>query len=239
MRYNVEMITKQQKLERHRISCRKYYKNNIEKVRESKKKWKEKNPEADKIYSRKYRKENKERVKAIVHKSYLKNRDKKLAYSKKYREENKEKTKIRHDRYRRNNKEKERVRHAKYREENRVKIYNSSKIYFENNINARLARKLRSRMKMALMKQGVNKSRKTYELVGCTLSKLKSHIEKQFIDGMTWDNHDLFGWHIDHIRPCKSFDLSNLEEQKKCFHYTNLQPLWASDNLSKGSKIIK
>ena len=53
---------------------------------------------------------------------------------------------------------------------------------------------------------------------------------------MKWDNHGLYGWHIDHIQPCNSFDLSNEEEQKKCFHYSNMQPLWAFDNLSKGAK---
>jgi len=52
---------------------------------------------------------------------------------------------------------------------------------------------------------------------------------------MSWNNHG--EWHIDHIKPCTSFDLSKLSEQKKCFHYKNLQPLWAKDNLSKGAKI--
>ena len=51
---------------------------------------------------------------------------------------------------------------------------------------------------------------------------------------MSWGNYGK--WHVDHIRPCASFNLVNEEEQKKCFHYTNLQPLWAKDNLSKGSK---
>ena len=53
---------------------------------------------------------------------------------------------------------------------------------------------------------------------------------------MTWENHG--EWHIDHIKPCASFNLLNEDEQKKCFHYTNLQPLWASENLSKGCKYV-
>jgi hypothetical protein len=53
---------------------------------------------------------------------------------------------------------------------------------------------------------------------------------------MTWENHGRYGWHIDHIRPCASFDLADPEQQRKCFHYTNLQPLWASENMRKGDK---
>ena len=80
------------------------------------------------------------------------------------------------------------------------------------------------------------KSNKTLELLGCSPEDLKKHLEVQFTEGMTWDNYGIRGWHIDHIVPCASFNLSNPEEQKKCFHYTNLQPLWWYDNLSKSNK---
>ena len=63
---------------------------------------------------------------------------------------------------------------------------------------------------------------------------VKKWIESQFVDGMSWDNHG--EWHIDHIRPCASFDLTDPEQQKECFNYKNLQPLWAKDNLSKGDR---
>ena len=56
---------------------------------------------------------------------------------------------------------------------------------------------------------------------------------------MSWDNYGLHGWHVDHIKPCASFDLSKPIEQRKCFNFNNLQPLWAIDNLRKGSKIKK
>ena len=85
--------------------------------------------------------------------------------------------------------------------------------------------------------RGVNKSASTLELLGCSLEKLKSHIESQFTDGMSWSKMGLYGIHIDHIRPCASFDLSDPEQQRQCFHYTNLQPLWAKDNLEKSAKI--
>jgi hypothetical protein len=84
---------------------------------------------------------------------------------------------------------------------------------------------------------GLSKSNKTLALVGCDSVLLKLHLERQFKKGMTWDNRNL--WHIDHIVPCASFDLTDPDQQKQCFHYTNLQPLWAKENLSKGARITQ
>lgn len=77
---------------------------------------------------------------------------------------------------------------------------------------------------------------RTIDLLGCTISELRQHLENRFIGGMTWENHGLHGWHIDHIRPCASFDLTQPAQQRECFHYLNLQPLWAKDNMSKSAK---
>ena len=73
--------------------------------------------------------------------------------------------------------------------------------------------------------------------LGCTIKEFRLYVESLFQKGMTWDNWSLKGWHMDHIKPLSSFDLTNREELLKAVHYTNLQPLWAKDNLSKGSKI--
>ena len=76
-------------------------------------------------------------------------------------------------------------------------------------------------------------------LVGCSTDFLMGWIEKQFQEGMTWENwgrefhSGQKSWHIDHIVPCNTFDLSDINEQKKCFHYTNLRPLWETDNLKR------
>ena len=94
--------------------------------------------------------------------------------------------------------------------------------------------RLRCRLWYALKAQGVRKTTSTMKLCGCSLDYLKKYLEKQFVDGMTWENRDK--WHIDHIRPCCSFDLTDPEQQKQCFHYSNLQPLWARDNMIKGAK---
>jgi len=79
-----------------------------------------------------------------------------------------------------------------------------------------------------------NKSKRTTGLLGCNGEELAQHLEKQFQPGMTHDNYG--EWHIDHIKPIASFDLSDPEQEQECFHYTNLQPLWAEDNLRKGDK---
>ena len=106
----------------------------------------------------------------------------------------------------------------------------------ETDVNYKLSCNLRSRMNSALKENW--KSGHTLDLLGCSVDEFKTHIESQFTEGMTWDNHTRTGWHIDHILPCASFDLSIPAQQYKCFHYTNLQPLWATENLSKGCKIM-
>jgi hypothetical protein len=85
---------------------------------------------------------------------------------------------------------------------------------------------------------GRSKSKHTMELLGCSIEEFKIYLEKQFTKGMNWGNYGKKGWHIDHILPCASFDLTDPEQQKKCFHYTNLQPLWAEDNYKKKDKIL-
>ena len=98
-----------------------------------------------------------------------------------------------------------------------------------------LRRLISERIRNALRNFKANKYFSSQELVGCTLLELRQHLESQFTIGMSWQNQG--AWHIDHIVPCSSFDLTEPSEQKKCFHYTNLQPLWAHDNLSKGAKL--
>lgn len=96
-------------------------------------------------------------------------------------------------------------------------------------------RLLRDRINKAISTGFTNKAFKSVELLGASWEVCIQWLEKQFKPGMNWSNHGLNGWHIDHIRPCASFDLTDPLQQKQCFHYTNLQPLWADENLKKGS----
>lgn len=96
---------------------------------------------------------------------------------------------------------------------------------------------LSARISEVLRAAHCKKNLKTIVLIGCTGKELKIHLEKQFTTGMNWGNYGKKGWEVDHILPCVSFNLAIKEEQLKCFHYTNLQPLWASENQSKGGKL--
>jgi len=93
---------------------------------------------------------------------------------------------------------------------------------------------LRGRIKDVL--KGHSKSDSTINILGCTIEELWIYLESKFTEGMTRQNHGK--WHVDHIIPCASFDLTKPEQQVKCFHYTNLQPLWALDNLKKGKSVV-
>jgi hypothetical protein len=102
---------------------------------------------------------------------------------------------------------------------------------FECDPQGYIASRLRIRIRGALTRQSATKEVDTFELIGCSIEEFRVYFEAMFSDGMDWDN--ISEWHIDHRRPCASFDLTNEEEQRICFHYTNLQPLWAEENLSK------
>ena len=73
------------------------------------------------------------------------------------------------------------------------------------------------------------------DFIGCTPEFLCAHLAQNFKDGMSWDNYGQ--WHIDHIRPCAAFDLTNEDQCRLCFHYSNLQPLWANENIAKGASV--
>lgn len=100
-----------------------------------------------------------------------------------------------------------------------------------------LGNRLRSRMWHGIRGQGGKKRNKTESLIGCTIKQFREHIESNFLPGMTWDNATL--WHLDHKVPCAAFDLRNESEQRKAFHFMNVQPLWKADNLSKSDKRMK
>ena len=154
-----------------------------------------------------------------------KNKEDAAAYQKVYRKENKEKLSAQHKVYYAENKEKILAQKKGYKREK-----------YKNDPNFKMRTLLRNRLRKVL--KGNTKTGPTMKLVGCTVAELWLHIEGLFEPGMTRENNgngEGF-WHLDHKIPCCSFDFSDPEQQKICFHYTNLQPLWCKDNLAKGAK---
>ena len=163
---------------------------------------------ANKERRKEYYQENKERIKQISKEYYHANWEKQRAWEKNYRQENKEKLNAYANAY---------IKKL-YKEEPDFKIMTTCRI----------------RISQAIQKG--YKSAQTTELIGCSIKHLMKHLEEQFDENMNWDNYG--EWHVDHIIPVASFDLTKKEEQSKCFNYKNLQPLWALDNILKSDKII-
>lgn len=156
---------------------------------------------------------------------YQEHREHKLAYAKEYREKNRDLIAEKMSLYYRENKHKVLKTQTKYHA-NRLRDDSSY----------RIACNLRARLGSALKAQGTRKKNTTLELLGCTKEKLREHLETQFKEGMSWDNYGRNGWHIDHVRPLCAFDLSNQNELRDACHFSNLQPLWAKENLAKRFK---
>jgi hypothetical protein len=164
---------------------------------------------------------------------------------KQYKAENKhkwieyrQKNKQRDIEYRKNRSHIKKDYDRKYREKNRERLNRIKREYRKNKRNQdpvfRLKGRIRARLLYAIKSKNYDKKYSTIEYLGCSYKFYKDYLQNRFKDGMSWDNHG--EWHIDHIIPLSS---ANTEEELiKLFHYTNTQPLWASENQSKGSKIL-
>jgi hypothetical protein len=126
------------------------------------------------------------------------------------------------------------IKDKNYKPAYKLKRKEKERLQRQTDLNFRMLGNLRTRIYHAMKKD--TKGKKTKELLGCSIQELKIYLESKFREGMSWGNYGKYGWHIDHIIPCSMFDLTNLEQQKKCFHYSNLQPLWAVENLKKYNK---
>ena len=211
-----------------------------------------------KLYQKEYRLKNKEKLKKYFKEHYNKNKERKKLYRKEYLSKNAESIKIKKKNYYQNNKLKFSENHKKYIYKNKNYWKEYSKKYYETNkekINKqkkeynkkrlqndpiyKMIRNIRSRIKNALKNKSIKNYMKPMELFGASYEEVWNHLESQFKDGMTRYNNNRKGWHIDHIKPISSFDLTDPEQLKECCNYKNLQPLWWYDNLSKGKKHAK
>ena len=209
-----------------------YYKNNKEKIDKASKKWNKEHKQQIKKYKKQYRESHKNQIRKYLkqykqdHKKEIKEKDKNWYLN------NKERLKIYKKKYNQNHKEEMRKWRNSHKKE-RNKWHRERR---KKDLNFKISNNLRGRTNSALKQN--SKSQSTISLIGCDFEYLAYYLQKQFKKGMNWDNYGRRGWHIDHIIPCSSFDLSKKSEQQKCFHYSNLQPLWAWENMKKSNKIL-
>ena len=238
----LSQIFKMDAKERARI----WYQNNKEKV----KLYYQSNKEERRRKAKDYRLKNKEMIIEKQRECYLKNKEKIKEKCKNYYLRNKEKIKTNQKEYRLRNKEKIQERKIENYQKNRDKILEKRRKYYLKN-KERIREHLRKRRKDDLwfrmstdMRNKIvrriknNNGRKncsTVRLLGCSVNEARCYLESLFKSGMNWRNYGVYGWHIDHIIPCKDFDLTDEKEQKLCFHYTNLQPLWVDEHRLKSA----
>jgi len=214
---------------RKKMRDKAWYEANKDKVKLQSKNWYDANKDKDKRknYIKSYRKDNKNKIKAQTKSWREANKDK----MKLYKEVNKDKIKIRDLIYYESNKDKMKL----YKEVNKNRLNSYSRNKRKTDIQYKLKTNLRTRLRITLKNN--YKSGSAVRDLGCSIESFKSYLESKFQSGMSWDNYGLYGWHIDHIKPLSSFDLTDRKQLLEACHYTNLQPLWAKDNLSKSDKI--
>lgn len=141
--------------------------------------------------------------------------------------------------WRKDNPGKANAAYAKWRKHNKRKAIESKNRCIKNrkSIDPSFKVKVNIMSAMSCALTGSRKCAHTTELLGCSIEELRNHLERLFQPDMKWDNYGRNGWHIDHVIPLTYFDMSDPEQQRRAWHYTNLQPLWAADNRKKWNKI--
>jgi len=209
----------------HNEKYKNYVKQNQKKISQRQKQWQKNNREKIRLNSQNHRKKNIDVLKEKQKKYYWENKQKRLDNHKKWYDENRE--------YAIN-------KTLEWQEKNKERINKNRNIRhkerWEKDILYRIKMNMRNRIKHFIKSKNFDKIRNgTFNVVGINPEELKKHIEKQFKNGMNWENYGQKGWHIDHIIPLSSAKTE--EDVYRLCEYTNLQPLWSHENYKKGNKI--
>ena len=207
----------------NKTAIKEKYLENRDQTLKQQKKYRTENKETIRVSAKKYRTENAEAIKAYFKIYNPKNRSKLKEIRKKHYLRNKERTLLINSIWLKNNRAVRNKQTAAYAKKRRK----TDPLF-------KLADIVRSRLRSFLTERSIKKNKKTFDLVGCTILELKTHLEKQFLPGMHWGNNTNFGWHVDHIIPLSA--AKNSEDLEYLCHYTNLQPLWWRDNIIKKDK---
>ena len=202
--------------EKRRLSRARWNSNHPEEVKAAKIRWRNNNPE----YNAEWRRINIDKARENASMWRKNNYEKKRRLNAEWRKHNLDKARESSNKWRSNN----RKHSAEYKKRRRA---TDPEFKMISNIRASVSRILKNNTKRG----------HTIELLGCSAEYLRHYLENQFTGDMNWDNYGPYGWHIDHIIPLSYFDMSDPEQQRRAWHYTNLQPLWAADNIRKSNKI--
>lgn len=147
------------------------------------------------------------------------------SYNKKYKQENKDDIKVYNHHYNIDNRKAIQTRQTKTQRERK-----------KTDANYKISCSLRNRLLGALKAQSTNKVTNTFNLLSCDIKQFTEWLEFQFDEKMTFENHGTY-WHMDHCIPCSKWDLTDEENQKRCFHWSNIQPMKALDNIVKNNNM--
>lgn len=209
-----------------RMNAKRWRLSNLERAKENERRHTRKrqaeNPEQVRAWRRSFYARHKERLAPIKRAYYEANKDKKSAYDKARREAVGEKLA---------------AQQKAWREANRERLNAKAREKRQTHPQFAIANRMRGRINTALRHQGLKRDKPLEKLIGCTVPQLIRHIESKFKPGMSWANRR--EWHIDHVEPCAAFDLRDAKQQAICFHWSNLEPIRAKENMSKSAKRLK
>lgn len=217
-----------------------YRDKNIEKIKKRTQEYRDKNRDLINKRGREYIRKNSEILNKKHMERYYANHEKYLLKAKIARANRTPEQIEKKKKYDREYKIKNKGKLAKWRKENADKVREQKRIWGNKkaatDITYRIKRNLRTRIRCALKPNNAYKVDTSENLLGCTIDFFKQYFESLFTEGMSWDKFMSADIEIDHIKPCAKFDLTKEDEQRKCFHYTNCQPMWWYDNNQKGAK---
>jgi Uri superfamily endonuclease len=234
----VRYKTEAERLKARRAGQRKTYLKYRDRIRRERREWAAANKDIIKERSKRYYEKNREKLLEKTKKYQIR-----TGYKKKYYKKNIKKIKAYTIEY--NSRPEVKKRRAEYFQKNKKRLRKSrserAKKRYKNDLIFFLVEKLRSRIRRSVGRANAKKTKGVYDLVGCSIPDLKKHLENKFKKGMSWKNRSK--WHIDHITPVsyfvKNYDFNDEKVQKKCFHFSNLQPLWKLENEMKHDKVDK
>ena len=227
--------------EQNKEQRKEYCKNHKEQIKEQNKEYRESHKKQRKEQKKEYDRNHKKQIKEQNKEYYENHKEQGKEQKKEYHKNHKEQIKEQNKEYYENHKEQRKEYKKEYREGHKEQANEQQKNRCAVDIQYKLACLLRGRLRGALKNN--YKCGSAVRDLGCSILELKIKLEQMFYPNpktgemMSWENQGS-GWHIDHIIPLSSFDLTDRDQLLKACHYTNLQPLWAEENLSKGAKLI-